>query len=753
MKNFFWDWFSKKREKNSVDTSSQDRISMMVVYEEGEETFWETSSISDKELAWSKSICPYCGVGCGVLVGSKKGKVHKVKGNPEHPANLGLLCAKGATLAQMLDTPDRLLFPQMRDTRDEDFRQVHWSEAVGSIAKKIKTTIETFGPASVAFYISGQLLTEDYYVINKFAKGFLGTNHVDSNSRLCMASAVSGYVTSLGADGPPACYEDIELSNCFFLIGTNTAACHPVTFQRIKMRKKSAPEPVKVIVADPRRTRTADIADLYLPLRPGTDVALMNGMLHVLIKEGMLDEDFIRNHTTGWEEIKNLVREYTPERTGEICGLSPDLVREAARIFGQSKSALSFWSMGLNQSTHGVAKNNAVINLHLATGKIGKPGSGPFSLTGQPNAMGGRESGGLAHLLPGHRFIANEKHRKEMEVLWHIPEGSIQREPGLAAVELFKAIRDGKVKIVWIIATNPLVSIPNLNQVEEALRRADLVIVSDAYHPTETTRWADVILPAAQWSERDGTLTNSERRISYLEKVTEAPGEALPDWKIVANVARKMGFESQFSFPDARAVYEEYKLSTRGTDIDIMGVNYDRLKNEFIQWPCPTPQSSSTPRLYADGHFHSPNGKARFIAHEFKNPAEMPDDEFPMILTTGRVRDQWHTMTRTGKISSLLRNEPSAFLELHPNDAERLGIAPGEIVHVVTRRGRARAPSKVTDRIRSGTCFMPFHWGGLFGEAVVNQMTVDAFDALSKQPELKFAACRIEKIEDDSNEK
>lgn len=718
---------------------------MMLVYEEGEETFWETSNVSDKELAWSKSVCPYCGVGCGILVGSKEGKVIKIRGNPEHPANLGLLCAKGATLAQMLNTPDRLLFPQMRDFRHENFYQTDWREAFATVAKRIKTTIETYGPDSFAFYISGQLLTEDYYVINKLAKGFLGTNNVDSNSRLCMASAVGGYTTSLGADGPPTCYEDIELTECFFLIGTNTAACHPVTFQRIKMRKKSCPETVKVIVADPRKTRTADIADLYLPLKAGTDIALLNGMLHIMIQEGFVDESFIRNHTTGWEDLKYLVRSYTPERVGEICGLTPESIREAARIFGKSKSALSFWSMGLNQSTSGVAKNNAVINLHLATGHIGKPGSGPFSLTGQPNAMGGRETGGLAHLLPGHRFIANDKHRKEMETLWNIPAGRIDSKPGLTAVELFKAVHSGRVKIIWVIATNPLVSVPNLRLVETALEKADLVIVQDAYHPTETTKYADVLLPAAQWSEKDGTVTNSERRISYLEKVTDPLGEALPDWKIVCEVAKRMGFESHFSFPNAESIYEEYKRTTQGTGVDIMGVTYERLKREFIQWPCPSSGSSSTSRLYTDFSFPTPTAKARLLAQEFKNPAEVPDENFPMILTTGRVRDQWHTMTRTGKIPSLLRNEPHSFIELHSVDARNLGIKEGDEVEVVTRRGKLAAPARVTDRIKAGTCFIPFHWGGLWGDSVANQATVDAFDPLSKQPELKFCACRIEK--------
>lgn len=718
---------------------------MSVVYDEGSQDASEKGYISDENLSWSKSVCPYCGVGCGVLVGAKEGKVVRIRGNPDHPANLGMLCSKGVTLPQMLYTQDRLLFPQIRSSRRETFQKSSWDNVFSFMAGKISETIDRYGPDSFAFYISGQLLTEDYYTINKFVKGFLGTNNVDSNSRLCMASAVSGYASSLGADGPPAAYEDIESANCFFLIGTNMAACHPVTFQRIKKRKLENPQAVKLIVADPRKTATADLADVYLALKPGTDVALLNAMLHVLIEKDFLDKGFIQDHTTGWEELKNSVLGFSVEKAGKICGLSEDEIRKAAECFGQSKAALSFWSMGLNQSTSGVAKNNALINLHLATGKIGKPGSGPFSLTGQPNAMGGRETGGLAHLLPAHRLVSDPRHREEMEKLWEIPPGKISSKPGLTAVELFQSLYLGKVKIVWIIATNPMVSMPNLYNAKMALQRAELVIVQDAYHPTETTKMAHVLLPAAQWSERDGTLTNSERRISYLEKVVDPPGEAWPDWKIICELAKKMGFGKSFSFPDSKSIYEEYVKTTAGTAIDIQGVSHERLKTEFIQWPCPSPQSGSKTRLYSDGRFQTPDGRARFQTWAYADPAEIPDEEYPLILTTGRVRDQWHTMTRTGKIAALLKSDPSAFVEIHFEDARRLGLRDKDMILVITRRGTTRAPARLTDRIRQGTCFMPFHWGSLYGTAAVNMGTLDAFDPISKQPELKFAACRIEK--------
>lgn len=722
-----------------------ERVVMQVVQETGE--IVETPlSAEDLKLTWNRSVCPYCGVGCGVLVGSKDGRVLKVRGDPNHPANFGLLCGKGATLPQMVHTPDRLAYPLMRATRDADFQRTSWGGALERIATQWQRIIKHHGPDAVAFYISGQLLTEDYYVVNKLAKGFLGTNNVDSNSRLCMASAVSGYVTSLGADAPPGCYADIELADCFLLIGTNTAACHPVTFERIRRRKRSAPKRVKVIVIDPRKTRTADIADRYLAIRPGTDVACLNAMLQVLVRERLIDQRFIQQHTTGWEHLQAVIDRYPPERAGELCGVEPAEIREAALLFGKARAAMSFWAMGLNQSTHGTAKNNSVIHLHLATGQIGRPGAGPFSLTGQPNAMGGRETGGLAHLLPGHRFIVKEQDRREVEALWGLPEGRIAPQPGLTAVELFKALADGRVKGVWIIATNPLVSMPNLTMANHALAKAKLVIVSDIYHPTETTQLADVILPAAQWSERDGTVTNSERAISYLEKAVDPPGEALPDWEIICRFAKVFGMGEAFAFRCAADVYEEYKRFTRGRDLDIGGVTYARLKAGPLQWPCPTPTHRSTMRRYTEGIFAHPDGKARFIAHEYEPPAESPDEPFPLILTTGRVRDQWHTMTRTGKIPALLRSEPEPFVELHPDDAIRLGIAAGDAVRVVSRRGQAQARCRITQAIKAGSCFMPFHWGGLRGEAVVNQATIEAFDPLSKQPELKFCAVRIEKV-------
>ena len=723
---------------------SPERVVMQVVEEAGE--IIETPlSAEDLQLDWKKGICPYCGVGCGLLVGNKDGRVMKTRGDPGHPANWGLICGKGATLPQMVNTPDRMTHPLMRTNRQQDFQRATWEQAFDHVASRWRAIIERHGPQAVAFYISGQLFSEDYYVVNKLMKGFIGSNNVDSNSRLCMASAVTGYTRSLGADAPPGCYADIELADCFLLIGTNAAACHPVTFERIRRRRSQAGGRISLIVVDPRKTATGEAADLYIPVRPGTDIALLNAMLHVIAREGLLDETFIQKSTAGWESLRTLIREYPPERAAGICGIDAKLIVEAALRFGRAKAAMSFWTMGLNQSTQGTANNNCVINLHLATGQIGRAGCGPFSLTGQPNAMGGRETGGLAGLLPGHRAVTNASDRQEMENLWGVQPGSIAEKPGQSAVELFQALAEGTVKSVWILATNPMVSMPNLALARKALQAAELVVVNDIYYPTETGQYADIVFPAAQWVERDGTMTNSERAVSYSEQTVEPPGEALADWRIICRFARALGFADAFGYSCAEEIFEEYKQSTAGRDMDMTGMSYARLRQGPIQWPCPTSNHRSTMRRYTKKIFAHPDGKARFLAHHSAGPAEPTDASFPMILTTGRVRDQWHTMTRTGKIPVFSKREPEPFLELHPDDAAGLNIRSGQRVSVISRRGRASAKCRLTPSIRAGTCFMPFHWGSLWTqEAPVNQATQEAFDPISKQPELKFCAVRLE---------
>jgi ferredoxin-nitrate reductase len=673
----------------------------------------------------------------------------KIKGDPEHPSSLGDLCAKAVYLPETLRTSDRLLYPQMRRCQDGAFTRVSWESALGAVAGKFRAIIDRDGPDAIAFYGSGQLTTEEYYAGNKLAKGFLGTNNFDTNSRLCMASAAIGYKTSFGSDGPPACYDDIELADCFLLIGTNTADCHPVIFKRIKRRKLKDPDGVLVIVIDPRRTETADFADLHLPIRPGSDIALLNAMLHVLIKEELIDLGFILKHTEGFADTIAAVKECAPHDAEKICGVPACLIVEAAMIFGKADRAMSLWSMGVNQSTVGVRKNNAIHNLHLATGKIGNPGSGPFSLTGQPNAMGGREVGGMAHLLPGYREISNARHREEIARAWGIPTERISPRPGLSAMDLFEAMHRGEVKAIWIIGTNPAVSAPDVDFIENALRKAELVVVQDAYHPTGTTQFAHILLPAAQWSEKEGVMTNSERRITYMPKLAEAPGEALPDWKILTLFAREMGFGKFFPYEAAEDIFAEFVRLTKGTSCDYSGASYDRLKASPLQWPCPADDHPGTERLYGAGRFPGARGKARFIATEHQEPFEPVDGEYPLVLTTGRLKNQWHTMTRTGKVAALRKISPEPFLELHPSDARENGLRDADFAEVVSRRGKAVVQVRVTAEIRLGTCFMPFHWGRQFGfYKSANNLTVTARDPVSRQPELKACAVKVQRLPD-----
>src|ERR1043166_7109759 len=698
---------------------------------------------------WVKSYCPYCGVGCGLLAGVKNGSVVKVNGDPDHPSSRGDLCAKAVYLPLTLKT-DRLLYPQLRRRRDGVFGQTNWSYALGYVARKFRDIIARHGPNAVAFYGSGQLTTEEYYVGNKLAKGFLGTNNFDTNSRLCMASAAVGYQQSFGADGPPASYTDIDHADCFLLIGTNTADCHPVLFKRIKRRKLQEPDKVFIIAVDPRRTETADFADLHLPLRPGTDIALLNGMLHVLIREKLIDLNFIHNHTEGFAEILETIHGYPPEAVERICGLPATLIDEAAMMFGKAERALTLWSMGINQSTVGVKKNQAIHNLHLATGKIGKPGSGPFSLTGQPNAMGGREVGGLSHMLPGYRSVANSEHREEVARFWKVPDERIAPERGLSAMEQFEALADGKVKAVWILCTNPAVSAPNIDLIEKALRQAELVVVQDAYHPTATSSLAHVILPAAQWGEKEGVMTNSERRMTYMPKLVEPPGEALPDWEILTLFARKMGFKAAFPYESSEEIFSEYVKLTEGRFCDCSGMSYARLKNEGpLQWPCASTEDGGTERLYQDAHFRTLDGSANFIPVDHAEPFEKTDDEFPLLLSTGRTKHHWHTMTRTGKNAALRRTAPSPILEINRADARRFGIRDADFVEITSRRGKAMVQARVTEEIAPGACFLPFHWGrdqGFFKAA--NNLTVSARDPISLQPELKACAVRVRKVFD-----
>ena len=695
---------------------------------------------------WQRSVCCYCGTGCGILARARDGRVTEVRGDPDHPVNRGKLCAKGALLPDIFEADGRLLRPLVRDGKGSHTRVTDWDEAIGRVAEAIRRNVAAHGPHSVMLYGSGQLPTEDYYLFGKLAKGFIGTNNQDTNSRLCMAAAVAAYTLALGLDSPPASYEDFDHSKTFLILGANVEACHPILFDRIKARKRADPE-VRVIVVDPRATRTAEIADLHLPVRPGTDVALLQSLLYEVRLAGGLDDTFIEEHTSGWAEVDAALAGWSAERASVLTGVDGAAILEAARLIAHNGPVLSLWTMGANQSTSGVDKNLALLNLSLATGNIGKLGAGPFSLTGQPNAMGGREAGGLAPTLPGHRLVANAADREAVERAWGRPPGSISDRPGLTAIEMIEALERDEIKVVWIAATNPVASLPNSARVEAALRRAELVVVQDPYHPTETSRVADVILPAAQWSERAGTMTNSERRICLLEQIGEPPGEALPDWQIICRIASELGYADDFDYADTEEVFDEYRALTRGRDLDISELSYEVLRAMpgGVQWPYL--EGAGSTRLFEDGRFSTSDGRAHFHVPTHEAPADAVNEEYPLVLLTGRVKDQWHTMTRTGIVPKLNRSEPASFLEIHSADAALLGVEDGARVAVTSRRGRFEVHARVTDSIRRGAVFAPFHWGAEWGRrGVTNTATSEAIDPRSKQPELKYAAVGVEPI-------
>jgi assimilatory nitrate reductase catalytic subunit len=709
------------------------------------------TSIPEPVTQITASTCCYCGVGCGVLIEHDGRKITGVSGDPAHPANFGKLCSKGSSLHLTGDISARALYPELRLGKALARSVTDWDCALDHAADVFAETIRKHGPDSVAFYISGQLLTEDYYAFNKLARAVVGTNNIDSNSRLCMSSAVVGYKRSLGADAPPCSYEDIELSDCVMIVGSNMAYAHPVLFRRLEEAKSRRPD-MKVIVVDPRSTDTCDLADMHLAIAPGTDVALFHGILHLLLDEGTVDNAFIDLHTEGFAELTALARQYTPEFVAQTCAIPVQQLRECARWIGQAPGFLSLWCMGLNQSTAGSAKNSALINLHLATGQIGRPGAGPFSLTGQPNAMGGRETGSLSNLLPGHREAANPEHRAEVARYWGIER--LPENPGLSAIELFEQMQSGQIKAVWIACTNPAQSLPDQTRVREALSLCPFVVLQEAFRTTETARFADLLLPAASWGEKEGTVTNSERRISHVRKAVAAPGEARPDWQITVDFARRLQARLQpqteafFDFQQPEALFEEYKQLTAHRDLDLSGISYDILDQQGPQqWPFPEGASTGTRRLYENSTFPTASGRARFITEPYCPAREQREPHFPLTLNTGRLRDQWHGMSRTGTAARLFGHVSEAVLSLHPDDLRRNQLLPGDLVSLQSRRGSLIVPVEVDEGLKAGHAFMPMHWGDRFLKGGVNQLTQPAYDPVSKQPELKHSGVRIDKVE------
>ncbi|MDT4824233.1 Nitrate reductase [compost metagenome] len=694
------------------------------------------------------SVCCYCGTGCGVLVETRGGAVARVRGDERHPANRGRLCSKGLALADTVRRDGaRVLSAQWRETRAQPMRGIALDRALDIAADRLAETIARHGPDAVGFYLSGQLLTEDYAVFNKLARALAGTNNIDTNSRLCMSSAVSGYKRTLGADAPPACYEDLDLADTVLIAGSNMAYAHPVLFRRLEAARARRPG-MKVIVADPRRTDTAAFADLHLPLAPGTDVALFHAMLHVMDAEGLLDHGYIQCHTEGFEALRARAQRYTPQAAQAICGVPAEDIIQAARWFGRAGAALSLYTMGLNQSTSGTDKNAALIHLHLATGQIGKPGAGPFSLTGQPNAMGGREAGGMATLLPGHRDPDSAADREETAALWGVD--SLPRTPGATALDMFDAVGEGRIKLLWIAATNPAQSLPDQARVRAALERAEFVIVQEAFAGTETLAYADLVLPAATWPEKSGTVTNSERRISRVRAAIDPPGDAQPDWRLAQAVALRLAARmapdkaTLFAYRDESDVFAEHARTTAGRDLDYSALDYATLHASGPQqWPYRDGQGVA--RLYADGVFPTPSGRARFCDVDYRPVAEAVSPEFPLRLTTGRLRDHWHTMARTSLARALTQHVEEPWVSMHPDDMRRFKLDPGALARLASRRGSVVLPVQADDSLRPGHAFLPMHWGSAYmaGQGV-NALTNPAADPISRQPELKHSAVSAE---------
>ncbi|MFD2055854.1 molybdopterin-dependent oxidoreductase [Mesorhizobium calcicola] len=760
-----------------------------------------------------RTTCPYCGVGCGVLAKVAADGQVSVRGDPDHPANFGRLCSKGSALAETIDLDGRLLYPEIHG------RRTAWGEALDLVASTFSQTIAEHGPEAVAFYVSGQLLTEDYYVANKLMKGFVGSANIDTNSRLCMASSVAGHRRAFGSDTVPGTYEDLELADLIVLVGSNLAWCHPVLYQRIAAAREKRPE-MKIVLVDPRRTMTADIADMHLPIAPDGDVALFTGLLAYLGQHNALDRAYITAHTTGFGQALFAASALDLAGVAAATGLGEDELGRFYSLFAATAKTVTVYSQGVNQSSSGTDKVNAIINCHLATGRIGRPGAGPFSVTGQPNAMGGREVGGMANMLAAHMEIENPDHRERVRRFWNAPD--IAAKPGLKAVEMFRGLADGRIKALWIMATNPVDSMPDADAVEAAIKACPFVVVSDVLARTDTVRHAHVRLPAAAWGEKDGTVTNSERRISRQRAFLDLPGEARPDWQIVAEVSKRMGFDEAFSYASPSEVFAEHAAlsgfeNDGARDFDIgacAGIDDDgygelapfqwpapsqgtplwpaghlprKEGDQLLSWPSPiTSGARDTPapkppisplagemagrpeggaqagcqpdmgiqpriaspsiRFFADGNFYTPDRKARFIAVRPTVETRTSPD-YPLILNTGRIRDHWHTMTRTGKSQRLSQHIAEPFVEIHPEDAQRFGIGDADIVRVSSPRGEVLVRALVTARQRQGSLFAPMHWTDQFSaKGRLDTLTAPLTDPVSGQPALKHVAARIEKF-------
>jgi anaerobic selenocysteine-containing dehydrogenase len=688
---------------------------------------------------WISTTCGYCSVGCGMFIGVKDGRAVSVRGNPDHPVNRGLLCPKGLSEHHTIHATNRAQYPLLR--HGDRFSRIGWDEAISTMAARFREVQERHGPSSVGVISTGQLVTEEFYALGKLVQLGLGTPNYDGNTTLCMSTAVAGYKRSFGSDGPPGAYEDLECADVILLIGANIAENHPILCWRLRSNADTT-----IITVDPRVTKTAMMADLHLAIRPRSDLALLNGLIHIVIEHNLVDREYVDRCTTGFEALRGAVRDCTPERTAEITGLSPDLILRTAWTYAHARAAFIGWTMGVNHSTKGTETVNAINNLALITGNVGRAGAAPFSITGQCNAMGTREAG-FASIMPGYRKFESAADREELARLWDVSVDRIPTARGLAYPDIIEAALDRRIRALWIIATNPIVSFPNLGALQQALEGLDFLVVQDGYHPTPTSEYAHLMLPAAMWGEKEGTYTNSERRVSKVNRAVPPPGEARSDFDIFLQLAGELGVRDEI-FPGWTKpvdAFEEWKRVSAGRLCDYSGMTYRAIEQYGgIQWPLPAGATNvcETRRLYSDGVFQTDDGRARLIPAAWEPFPEQPNDEFPFVLNTGRTVEHWHTRTKTGKVPILERLSPNAWVEMNPRDARLLRLKPQDKVDVVSRRGRVtNVELRVTETVAPGQLFVPFH----YAEANANQMTQSAFDPFSREPNYKQSAVRIER--------
>lgn len=690
--------------------------------------------------SWVKTTCGYCSVGCGMLLGVREGKVVASRGDPDHPVNRGKLCPKGLAEHYVLEAENRARYPMLRD--GGSFRRVSWNDALRTMAAEFRRVAAQHGPAAIGVISTGQLVTEEFYTLGKLVQLGLETSNYDGNTTLCMSTAVAGYKRSFGSDGPPGAYDDLAHADVVLLIGANIAENHPILCQHLDRNRSRT-----LVVADPRVTKTAMMADVYLPLRPRSDLALLNGIAHILIRDGLIDRDYIDRHTTGFEDLSRCVARYDPGFVSAITGLTPELIHKVSHLYGNAKAAFIGWTMGVNHSSRGTDTVAAINNLALLTGNIGRVGASPFSITGQCNAMGTRESG-FTSSLPGYRKFESAADREELAQIWKIPAERIPSRRGLAYPDIVDAVLRKQIRALWIIATNPLVSFPNVDVLKQALGGLEFLVVQDCFHPTPTTELANLVLPAATWGEKEGTYTNSERRVSKVNAATRPPGEALSDFEIFLRLAQEFGCRDEL-FPGwqmPRDAFEEWKRVSEGRLCDYSGMTWEMIEDAGgIQWPFSKGETSSSPsvrRLYADARFETEDGRARCICAEWEPFPEQPSPEFPFVLNTGRTVEHWHTRTKTGAVPILEKMAPRAWLEMNPADAKTLTLRPHDRVDVISRRGTVHGIElRVTEVVGPGQVFVPFH----FAEWNINDVTQDLFDPISREPNYKQCAVRVEK--------